>query len=219
MSGKIIAIGNLKGGTGKTTIAVNLCGALANGKGHPVALVDADQQASASAWMEQTGDEGLSCHALPLNTTGSAQGWLRQVRELAKANDYVLIDLPADIGPATQAAMAGADLVVVPVTPSPLDFHAAAQVIKLLRGVRKARTNGHPACLLVGSKVDRRTAVGQGIEIALKEFKEPVGPSVCQRAAFVSAAVRGGWVGAYAAESPAREEIAALAKRVKRAAA
>ncbi len=51
MSGKIIAIGNLKGGTGKTTIAVNLCGALANGAGHPVALVDADQQASASAWL------------------------------------------------------------------------------------------------------------------------------------------------------------------------
>jgi chromosome partitioning protein len=42
MSGKIIAIGNLKGGTGKTTIAVNLCGALADGASHPVALVDAD---------------------------------------------------------------------------------------------------------------------------------------------------------------------------------
>ena len=61
-------------------------------------------------------------------------------------------------------------------------------------------------------------SVGRGIEIALKEFKEPVGPSVCQRAAFVSAAVRGGWVGAYAVESPARAEIDALAKRVKRAA-
>ena len=47
MSGKIVAIGNLKGGTGKTTIAVNLCGALADGAGHPVALVDADHQASA----------------------------------------------------------------------------------------------------------------------------------------------------------------------------
>jgi hypothetical protein len=88
-----------------------------------------------------------------------------------------------------------------------------------LRGVCEARSDGHPACLLFGSKVDRRTVVGRGIEIALKEFKEPVGPSVCQRTAFVSAAVRGGWVGAYAAESPAREEIAALANRVKQAAA
>ena len=219
MSGKIIAIGNLKGGTGKTTIAVNLCGALANGADHPVALVDADQQASASAWLAQTGEAGLSCHVLPLETTGNAHRWLGQVRDLAEENDYVLIDLPADIGPATQAAVAGADLVLVPVTPSPLDFHAAAQVIKLLRGVREARSDGHPACLLFGSKVDRRTVVGRGIEIALKEFKEPVGPSVCQRTAFVSAAVRGGWVGAYAAESPARDEIAALANRVKQAAA
>ncbi len=218
MSGKIIAIGNLKGGTGKTTIAVNLCGALANGAGHPVALVDADHQASASAWLAQTGEAGLSCYELPQETTGNAHRWLGQVRDLAEENDYVLIDLPADIGPATQAAVAGADLVVVPITPSPLDFHAAARVIKLLRGARKARSNGHPACLLDGSKVDRRTAVGRGIEIALREFKEPVGPSICQRAAFVSAAVRGGWVGAYAVESPARDEIFALAKRVKRAA-
>jgi chromosome partitioning protein len=183
-----------------------------------VALVDADQQASASAWLAQTGEAGLSCHVLPLETTGNARRWLGQVRDLAEENDYVLIDLPADVGPATQAAVAGADLVVVPITPSPLDFHAAAQLIKLLRGARKARSNGHPACLLVGSKVDRRTAVGRGIEIALKEFKEPVGPSICQRAAFVSAAVRGGWVGAYAVESPARDEIFALARRVKRAA-
>jgi chromosome partitioning protein len=168
--------------------------------------------------LSQAGEDGLSCHVLPLESTGNAQRWLSRIRDLAKDNDYVLIDLPADIGPATQAAMAGADLVVVPVTPSPLDFHAAAQVIKLLRGVRESRPNGHPACLLVGSKVDRRTAVGRGIEIALKEFKEPVGPSVCQRTAFVSAAVRGRWVGAYADEGPAREEIAALASRVKRAA-
>ena len=96
-------------------------------------------------------------------------------------------------------------------------------------GIR--RTTGMKSILVVGE--DPRSFEGtlatawlvaerfgsRGIEIALKEFKEPVGPSVCQRAAFVSAAVRGGWVGAYAVESPARDEIAALAKRVKRAAA
>jgi len=215
--GKIIAIGNLKGGTGKTTIAINLGVELANGASHPVALVDADHQASATAWLSQNGDAGIACHALPLETTGRANAWLARVRKLAEKNAYVLIDLPPNVGAATQAALAGADLVIVPITPSPLDFHAAAQVIKLLRGARAARNNGDPACLLVGSNVDRRTAVGRGFEFALKEFKEPVGPSIGQRTAFVTAALRGGWVGATAAEGPAHDEVAALARRVRRA--
>lgn len=216
MTGKFIAIGNLKGGTGKTTLAINLSAELANRANSSVMLVDADSQGSAAAWLSLKGETGLECTAMPLESTGRANSWLNRVRKLADDYSYVVIDLPANVGAATQAALAGADLVVVPVTPSPVDFHAAMQVIKLLRGARKARGNDEPACLLVGSKVDRRTVVGRGIEIALKEFGEPVGPAICQRAAFVSSAVRGGWVGAFEADSPAREEIATLARRVRR---
>ncbi len=216
MTGKIIAIGNLKGGTGKTTLAINLGAELASRANTSVMLVDADAQGSAAAWLSLKGQTGLECTPMPLDSAGRANGWLNRVRKLAGEHGYVVIDLPANWGAATQAALACADVVVVPVTPSPVDFHAAMQVIKLLRGARKARGNDEPACLLVGSKVDRRTVVGRGIEVALKEFGEPVGPAICQRAAFVSSAVRGGWVGAFEADSPAREEIATLARKVKR---
>ena len=47
--GKLIAVGNLKGGTGKTTIAVNLACALRDAD-RTVALVDADPQGSATDW-------------------------------------------------------------------------------------------------------------------------------------------------------------------------
>ena len=46
---QIIACGNLKGGVGKTTIAVNLACALAT-RGHPVAMLDLDPHGGALAW-------------------------------------------------------------------------------------------------------------------------------------------------------------------------
>lgn len=217
MTGKIIAIGNLKGGTGKTTIAVNLGAALAEGQARRVALVDADQQRSASAWVARNGLSAIDCHTLPLDTTRRAGEWLGRVRRLAANRDYVLIDLPPHVGAAMQAALAGADLVILPITPSPLDFHAAMQVLKLLDGARAARRGGRPGCLVVGSKVDRRTAIGRDIALALKELKQPVGPSIGQRSNFVTAAFIGTWVGQTAPGSQAHEEIEALAKRVRRA--
>ncbi len=217
MSGNIIAIGSLKGGTGKTTIAVNLGAELAAGGRARVALVDADMQESATAWIAHSPFEPVVCHTLPLDSGRKAKAWIARIRKLAAGHAHVLIDLPPHVGTAMYAALAIADLLVVPITPSPLDIHAASKVLRMLHEARDARGGGKPGCLLVGSRVDIRTAAGKGLGLALKELGEPVGPSVGQRAAFVSASIGGDWVGHHAPKSKAHEEIAALAKRVKRA--
>ena len=49
MAGRILAVGNLKGGTGKTTVAVNLGCSLASPR-REVVLIDADSQGTATAW-------------------------------------------------------------------------------------------------------------------------------------------------------------------------
>lgn len=209
---RILAVGNLKGGCGKTTLAVNVAAALA-GKLR-VHLVDADAQATAAEWHALEGGLPFTCEALPLDNERGAEGWIKRVM-LAPA-DLVVIDLPPATGAATAAALILADLVLIPIGASSLDLRAAQKALGMLSEAREARGDGQPRALLVPSRVDRRTASGREIEAALHEMGEPVGPGICARAAFVDSATAGGWVGSFAPGSSAHQEIATLAALVAR---
>ncbi|MGH6916933.1 MAG: ParA family protein, partial [Geminicoccaceae bacterium] len=69
--GKLIAVGNLKGGTGKSTIAVNLACAL-RAADRTVALVDADPQGTATDW-HAGGGLPVLVETLPLGSQREAQ--------------------------------------------------------------------------------------------------------------------------------------------------
>ena len=216
MAARIIAVGNLKGGVGKSTIAVNLACELAAG-GSTVLVIDADEQGTASEWIG-VGEMPIGCKALPLDEAAgdaAAAAWIAAVKT-ADA-DVLVIDLPPQIGTATAAALVLADVVLVPVSPSGLDLRATVKVMELLRQARSARGDGRPRCLLVPSKVDRRTAAGREVEAALHEMGEPVAPALGLRSAHVDAATASSWVGAYAPRSVAHQEIQSLAAVVRRA--
>ena len=208
---RIISVGNLKGGVGKSTLAVNLACELAGGC--KVHLIDADAQATASEWLA-LGSLPITGEALPLDDEGQAATWMRRVS--SSVADVVVIDLPPHNGAATAAALFLSDLFVVPVAPSGLDLRAASKAIALLHEARAARGNGKPAALLVPSRVDRRTGAGREIEAALHEFGEPVGPAIGLRSAFVDSATSSEWVGSFAPRSTAHQEVATLAAVIDR---
>ena len=207
----IVAIGNLKGGVGKSTLAVNLACELAASR--TVHLVDADAQATAFEWMGG-GLLPIRGEALPLEDERKAAAWIKRVQ--AASADLVIIDLPPAVGAATAAALIIADLFLVPVAPSGLDLRAAAKALDLLQEARQARGQGQPRALLVPSRVDRRTGAGREIEAALHEMGEPVGPVIGDRAAFVDSATARDWIGAFAPRSVAHQEVQALAAVVGR---
>ena len=209
--GSIIAVVNLKGGVGKSTIAVNLACELASRQS--VVVVDADIQATAANWASR-GDLPICVEALPLDDESDVGVWVDRVLNLEA--DHVVIDCPPHIGPATVVATGIADVVLVPVTPSGADLVATASALDLVHAAQAARTDTGPLCLLVPSKVDRRTAPGREITAALKRFNEPVGPEVGQRTALVDAFGVGAWIGQYAPRSAARKEFRELATAVKR---
>jgi len=208
----VVAVVNLKGGCGKSTIAVNLACELAS-SGDGVLLLDNDSQGTASHWLAQ-GRLPLRGAFRPLENDQDAEGLVRAV---ATAGDrYVVLDAPAHVGAASRAAARIADLVLIPVTASGVDLVATRAAVDLIRAARAARGNGAPRCLMVPSKVDRRTDAGRRIEEQLQQFGEAVGPAVSQRASFAEAFGAGQWIGDYAPRSAAHYDIASLAIAVKR---
>ena len=210
--GSLIAVGNLKGGTGKSTISVNLACALAEA-GDTVVLVDADLQGTATDW-HAGGKLPVPVETLPLGSELDAQRWVARALTLKTGADHVVVDLPPQIGSGIASALLLADLLVIPVTPSGLDLKATGRALDLLRRARAVRSASRPACMLVPSRVDRRTAVGRRIHETLEGFGLRVGPAVRQRSAHVEAFAAGAWIGMHAPGSPGHREIRVLKDRV-----
>ena len=208
----VIAVLNLKGGCGKSTIAINLACELA-GASDSVLLLDNDAQGTASHWLSH-GRLPVQGQFMPLENDDDGE---RLVRTVAAGNQrYVVLDAPAHVGAAALAAGKIADLVLVPVTASGIDLVATHAVVDLIRKARELRRSGAPKCLIVPSKIDRRTDAGRRIDEQVRQFGEPVGPSVHQRTAFIEAFGAGQWIGDFAPQSPAHYDITALAMAVKR---
>jgi len=208
----VIAVMNLKGGCGKSTIAVNLACELA-GNADSVLLLDNDSQGTASQWLAH-GHLPVQGEFMPLENDEDGE---RLVRAVAARNErYVVLDAPAHVGAAALAAGKIADLVLVPVTASGVDLAATRTVVDLIRRARVLRRSAAPKCLIVPSKIDRRTDAGRQIDEKLRSFGENVGPTVHQRTAFVEAFGAGQWIGDYAPQSSAHYDITSLAIAVKR---
>ncbi len=217
---KKVIVGSLKGGVGKTTVAVNLACALASTVSR-VVVVDLDAQSTATEWLE-AGHLPIAGQGLPLeNTRGirrwveNEQGVIRLVEQVLNVDaDIEIIDLPPHLSAIAAAALTLADLVVIPCGASVADLSATAKTLDLVKRARAIR-GGDPPVILVPSRVDWRTSAGRAIAGALAEFGELVGPGIGQRIAFADSLGVGEWVGQYAPGSAAHSEIEVLADFVK----
>jgi chromosome partitioning protein len=169
-----------KGGVGKTTVAISLAGELYR-RGLLVDVIDADPQRSAAEWAA-LGRLPFRVSELPLKIGGAAH-WADMIRALPGA--ITIIDTPPHEY-AVGAAVAIADAVVLPCTPSGLDLSATEQAIAAIAFARSKRGVDVPA-LLVPNRVDPRTLEGQQIVEALDELGEIVCAPVASRLAYVRA--------------------------------
>jgi chromosome partitioning protein len=126
--GRVIAVAQQKGGSGKTMLAAQFAVALAEGAS--VAVLDIDPQGSLTIWGKLRANAPKAAQNL---TIATISGWrlANEVEKLKAAHDFVLIDTPPVIDSDARRAIRGADLVLIPLNPAPPDLWAAEGTLKL----------------------------------------------------------------------------------------
>ena len=211
----IIVIANGKGGVGKSTVAINLAGALTR-LGKSVLLIDADPQGTTSEWLKTRQEAGPQT----VNPAGATVPWTmteltHNIVDHSKRFDFTLIDCGPANDKTTRTAFALSDYAIIPVTPSPYDIHSVQKTIAMLSEGRKLGLKGKPY-LLVSRKITG-TSLGEEARKALSVFNVPMLRSeVSQRVALCEAGIVGKTIHEYAPTSHATQEFSDLAKEVLR---
>lgn len=159
----IISILNQKGGTGKTTLAVNMAREYTK-RGLKTLLVDSDSQGSALRWHEESGGDLIDLTCLPVTTLD------KDVMKFKDRYERIIIDGIPRVSPLTVCAIKAADVVLIPVQPSPYDIWATEDLVRLVKE-RIEITEGKLKAAFVICRRIKGTVLGKEIV----ELLEPLG--------------------------------------------
>ncbi len=202
---RTIAFVTQKGGAGKSTLAASLAVAAQDTK-ETVCVVDMDPQGSLTNWARTRG-----CDDVTVVASGAARlpGTLAGLA--AKGFTLAIIDTPGAEGPASSAAMATADLNIIPARPSLFDLWASANTRAALKAI------GADFVFLLNQcpPAQQSARVRDGAE-ALEEMGALITPLILARVDYQEAARHGCGVTELNPNGAAAEEMRALWTSIRR---
>lgn len=176
---KIIALLSQKGGSGKTTLCLNLAIAAVRAKKQAV-VIDLDPQQSAARWVRlRKADE-------PIIVSGHAPNLLQLIEQARQGGaDLVIIDTAPKSESASLVAAKAADLLLIPCQPSSLDLDAVADTVNI------AKLAGKPAAFVLNGCKSGSSLTEMAAE-ALSEYGLPLAPvRIGSRVAFIKSLAEG----------------------------
>ncbi|MCP5421154.1 MAG: AAA family ATPase [Gammaproteobacteria bacterium] len=179
----VVAFLNPKGGTGKTTLSVNLARAFQQA-GYRVLIVDSDPQGTARDW-SQASQEYFPQASMP-GVVGVDRPTLdKEIPEISPAFDIIIIDGAAKLHQMTASALKVADAVLIPVQTSLADIWSAMDLVDVVKA-RQEVTGGNPKAAFIVSRQTTGSRLASDIDNALKEHGLPIFQArTCNRVAYM----------------------------------
>lgn len=196
-----LLVANNKGGVGKSTLSVTIATALKR-RGFKVLLLDADPQQSVGKW--RLAAEGESHEGdLPWVERVDSPLVGEKIKRERENYDFIITDTGSNIGFAGDVsqkiilgALKNADLVVVPIGPSPLDVDGSEDMFNLIRDIWERRDAQEPPAAVVINGVKPNTSLGKEVGDYVKQvYDVPVFKTqITQREAFKACFFKGATV-------------------------
>ena len=202
----VLTITSRKGGCGKTMIASALAATLA-GEGVAVALMDADPNGTANRWATET----YAGPAIASHVEADAERLADLLPTLGERHPVLIVDTAGFGNQAATVAAAGADLVLVPVTPGEGDVVEAQRTVAYVSGLGRSTRRAIPVRVLA-NRIRRATTLSRHVLSELDKLGLPRLQTV------LSEAVAYGEIsfsGALPKEGAAADEIAALVAELR----
>ena len=179
----VISVLNQKGGSGKTTLATNLARAIQL-KNYKVLLVDSDPQGSARDWNEANEGEIVSVVGLDRETLP------KDLKAISSGYHFIVVDGAPQIAKLSAAGVKAANLILIPVQPSPYDVWACADLVDLVKS-RQAIDSALKAAFVI-TRAIRNTKLANDVTKALANYELPIiGTCTFQRVAYATTAAKG----------------------------
>ena len=184
-----IVVLNPKGGSGKTTIAINLASYLAS-RGHNPVLMDYDPQGSSTRWVKKRQSNQAPVHVIAAFEKDGRTTRAFQLRVPGEAT-HVIVDTPAALEPRHLPEMTrDADKVIVPVLPSDIDINACSNCVRDLLLVAKIKRDENRLGV-IANRIRRNTLIYQALIRFLHTLGVPIVATLRDSQNYVRAAQLG----------------------------